>query len=83
MEIANVSVDFCIQYFTRPGQDIYVLGNCNELGHWNVEKGVKLTWNNNHQWKGSTKLTCAQNGPVEYKYVLYVLYDANTKQIIW
>ena len=45
MDKACVVAYFSINYCTQPGQDVYVLGNCPELGNWKLDEGLKLSWN--------------------------------------
>ena len=28
------------------GEELYILGNINELGNWDINAGFKLLWNN-------------------------------------
>ena len=48
-------IKFSIKYQTSPGQNMYVLGNINELGNWKENK-FKLKWTEGHIWKGKLEL---------------------------
>jgi hypothetical protein len=49
------TVNFSIKYATKPGQNIYVLGNLPQLGNWKETK-LKLKWTEGHLWKGNIVL---------------------------
>ena len=46
MESSFIKIYFTINYRTIPGENIYILGNIEELGNWNIETGCKLLWYN-------------------------------------
>ena len=46
MESSFLKIYFTINYRTTMGEDLYILGNINELGNWDINAGFKLLWNN-------------------------------------
>jgi len=39
------TIYFKVNYQACFGESIYVLGNIPDLGKWNIENGIKLSWN--------------------------------------
>lgn len=66
-EISNYTVKFSLNYQTSPGQNIYILGNIDQLGSWK-RNVFKLKWSEGHIWKGSLNLSRSVN-TFEYKFV--------------
>jgi hypothetical protein len=77
MDDGKYSIKFSIKYQTSPGQNIYILGNINELGKWKENK-LKLKWNEGHIWKGTLELPESINN-LSYKFVC-VSEDGNYKR---
>jgi hypothetical protein len=50
MNFMKIKVIFNINYITKFGEVIYVVGNNEILGNWNVEKGLRLNWNNVYKY---------------------------------
>lgn len=66
-ESNDYTVKFSIKYQTSPGQNIYVLGNLDQLGNWR-RNVFKLKWTEGHIWKG--KLNLSKNiSSFDYKFV--------------
>lgn len=65
----TVQVTFVIDGadFTRPGQDIYVVGSIPELGNWSAAKGVRLGGQQFPRWTGS--VTLPRGAHVEFKAI--------------
>lgn len=57
--------EFSVQYETKFGENIIVVGSIEELGSWDPIKGLNLTWNPSHRWTGTLKFSTL---PFEYKY---------------
>jgi hypothetical protein len=47
---------FHVRYKCEFGQEVYLVGNCDALGDWDVMKGVQLVWSAGHIWEGSVEL---------------------------
>ncbi|CEM38811.1 unnamed protein product [Vitrella brassicaformis CCMP3155] len=61
------SVDFTINYMTRPGQNLYIVGSIEELGEWDPARAAPMRWTPGHNW------TCCLDlpqGPIEYKFLV-------------
>lgn len=39
------TIYFKVNYQADFGESVYVLGNIPDLGKWNIENGIKLSWN--------------------------------------
>jgi len=61
------TLKFSMKYQTLPGQNIYILGNLDNLGNWK-NKIFKLKWTNGHIWKGELSLN-RDIESFEYKFV--------------
>ncbi|OMJ94970.1 hypothetical protein SteCoe_1837 [Stentor coeruleus] len=59
--------EFSVQYETKFGENVIVVGSAEELGSWDPTKGLNLTWNQNHRWTGTLKFSTL---PFEYKYAV-------------
>lgn len=49
-------VQFHVRYKCEFGQEVYLVGNCDALGDWDVMRGVQLVWSPGHIWEGSVEL---------------------------
>jgi alpha-amylase len=67
---SDVPVTFTVNgYVTQFGEDIYVVGSVPELGYWDPDKAVPLTWVDSDTWSGDVLFTDFTNGDgIEYKY---------------
>lgn len=54
--LCSLFVQFHVRYKTEFGQEVYLVGNCNALGNWDVLSGVRLKWGPGHVWEGSVEL---------------------------
>lgn len=41
---------------TSPGEAVVICGSVPELGSWDPEKGLKLTWHDGHNWRGRVEM---------------------------
>ena len=39
---AMLTVGFRVRVATRPGELVYIVGDCEDLGGWNSDKGIAL-----------------------------------------
>jgi hypothetical protein len=69
--------EFTITYGTRPGQELYIVGSCRELGSWNPQHAHRMRWMdgsrfdakrfaNQHVWVTEARLPFE----FEYKYLV-------------
>jgi hypothetical protein len=62
---------FGVRYATKPGQDLFVVGNVGDLGDWNEGRAMPLSYSSGDQWEGTVNLNNAQPlAAIEYKYIL-------------
>lgn len=64
-----IRITFRTHYNTKPGEDIYVGGEDEELGAWNTGKAVKLNHRDGGVWAGDVTMP-RTGGSVVYKYLL-------------
>lgn len=60
---------FQMKYNTRPGEDLGVIGSINELGMWDQNKALKLSWNEGNIWKTKINYNFCGNSMIEFKYI--------------
>ena len=60
---------FQMKYNTRPGEDLGVIGSINELGMWDQNKALKLSWNEGNIWKTKINYNFGRNDSFEFKYI--------------
>lgn len=77
LKLSHVHVRFSVPKFCTFGRELYVVGNIDELGAWQVDASLKLTWNEGHLWTGETYVSrrvlrslMTESGCLEYKYVV-------------
>lgn len=55
---------------TQPGEFIIVIGDCPELGNWDIAKGYPLEYVNESTWFGEIPFNESAGKLISYKYVL-------------
>lgn len=55
---------------TQPGERIVVIGDCPELGNWDIAKGYPLEYINTNTWFGEIPFDESAGKLISYKYVL-------------
>eukprot|EP00434_Breviolum_minutum_P013842 symbB.v1.2.012205.t1/scaffold834.1/size159133/3 len=61
--------EFKIQYSTNFGEEMYLVGSCDELGAWDLSRKVHMAWNEGNFWTVKVKIPADRKG-VEYKYIV-------------
>lgn len=56
---------------TEPGDRLAVLGDCAELGSWDIRQCVPLECINSNTWFAEISISGSAGRPVAYKYVLF------------
>ena len=78
-----VPIQFKIEFHTRYGEKIYVVGSSKELGCWNPNNGVELEWKPFDIWKRTILLIPII---IEYKYICVcgksVYWESGSNRII-
>jgi 4-alpha-glucanotransferase len=73
-----MTISFNINYYTHPGQEIYVCGSSKELGNWEAANALKMNYQSDGNW--SIQLNLNKTAELlEYKYFLNDGYG----NIIW
>lgn len=60
---------FQMKYNTLPGEDLGVIGSIEELGMWDQNKALKLTWNSGNIWKTKINYNFTRANSFEFKYI--------------
>lgn len=55
---------------TQPGETVMVLGDCPELGEWDVSRAVPLEFINSNCWFGEIVFDVTCGRPLAYKYAI-------------
>jgi cyclomaltodextrin glucanotransferase len=55
---------------TQPGEKIVVIGDCPELGNWDIGKGYPLEYINTNTWFGEIPFNESAGKLISYKYAL-------------
>ncbi|MCP2731690.1 alpha-amylase family glycosyl hydrolase [Limnofasciculus baicalensis] len=55
---------------TKPGETIVVIGNCPELGNWDITKAYPLEYINQNTWFGEIPFNESAGKPIVYKYAM-------------
>jgi len=63
-----MKVHFEIRYDTRFGETVHLLGNTSELGSWNEEKSIPMTYAENSNWLFALDIENADS--IEYCYLI-------------
>ncbi len=56
---------------THPGETVVVLGDCSELGNWEISKAYALEYINANTWFGEIAFNETAGKPIAYKYALW------------
>jgi cyclomaltodextrin glucanotransferase len=56
---------------TRPGDRLLVIGDCEELGRWDLSRGYDLECVNANTWFGELPFNENAGKPIGYKYVIF------------
>eukprot|EP00798_Chlamydomonas_sp_ICE-L_P026314 gene26314-17408_t len=55
------------EFVTKPGEDLWIVGSLPELGGWELDGGMKMTWGEGHKWLLELRLP---RMPFEFKVVV-------------
>ena len=70
-EKAGLELTFLLNGFASEfGQQVRVIGNCPELGNWDIEKSFKLEYINENLWLGNLPVTESAGKAIAYKFVV-------------
>ncbi|MDX2239976.1 MAG: alpha-amylase family glycosyl hydrolase [Leptolyngbyaceae cyanobacterium bins.302] len=56
---------------TQPGETVVVVGDCPELGNWDISKAYALEYINDNTWFGEIPFNQTAGKPIAYKYALW------------
>ncbi len=56
---------------TKPGETVVVIGDCPELGNWDISKAYALEYINENTWFGEISFNESAGNAIAYKYALW------------
>lgn len=56
---------------TQPGETVVLIGDCPELGNWDISKAYALEYINANTWFGEIPFNETAGKPIAYKYALW------------
>ncbi|WIA30366.1 hypothetical protein OEZ86_000452 [Tetradesmus obliquus] len=78
---SKVDVSFVINYCAEYGQQVVLLGSCQELGSWDTAAAVRLTWQQGDNWKAAVQLPAPIDSNVELEYKYAVIGEDGSTQL--
>jgi cyclomaltodextrin glucanotransferase len=55
---------------TQPGDSVVIIGDCPELGHWDIGKGIKLEYINSNTWFTEIAFNESAGKSIAYKFAV-------------
>jgi 4-alpha-glucanotransferase len=65
-----MKIQFYLRFYTKVGQDLFIIGDTPELGNGDLEKAFPLQYLNNEFWVGAVEIDSSAHPKVRYKYFL-------------
>ena len=62
-------ITFQMNYNTKPGEDLGVIGSMQELGNWDQNRALRLSWNDGNIWKASINYNFEREKEFEFKFI--------------
>ena len=62
-------ITFQMTYNTQPGEDLGVIGAIPELGNWDQNRALRMSWNNGNVWKASINYNFKREKEFEFKFI--------------
>lgn len=62
-------ITFQMTYNTKPGEDLGVIGAIPELGNWDQNRALRMSWNNGNVWKASINYNFEREKEFEFKFI--------------
>ena len=69
-ELKIKKIDFKINYDTKMGEEIGLIGSIKELGCWNKDKLLRMHWTDGNIWETTIDFSFVEINSFEYKFVL-------------
>ena len=60
---------FQMNYNTKPGEDLGVIGSIQELGNWDQNRALRMSWNDGNIWKASINYSFEKEKEFEFKFI--------------
>jgi 4-alpha-glucanotransferase len=79
-----MEIRFLLRFSTKPGEFFSILGGCDQLGNFDLNKGLKMSYLNSFFWEAKIKFDLKEN-PIDsftYKYVFYTLDGLVTEELV-
>ena len=62
-------ITFQMNYNTKPGEDLGVIGSMQELGNWDQNRALRMSWNDGNIWKASINYNFEREKEFEFKFI--------------
>ena len=62
-------ITFQMNYNTKPGEDLGVIGSVSELGNWEQNRALRMSWNDGNIWKASINYNFEREKEFEFKFI--------------
>ena len=62
-------ITFQMNYNTKPGEDLGVIGSMPELGNWDQNRALRMSWNDGNIWKASINYNFEREKEFEFKFI--------------
>ena len=62
-------ITFQMNYNTKPGEDLGVIGSISELGNWDQNRALRMSWNDGNIWKASINYNFEREKEFEFKFI--------------
>ena len=62
-------ITFQMNYNTKPGEDLGVIGSVSELGNWDQNRALRMSWNDGNIWKASINYNFEREKEFEFKFI--------------
>ena len=60
---------FQMKYNTQPGEDLGVIGSISELGTWEQNRALRMSWNDGNIWKACINYNFEREKEFEFKFI--------------
>ena len=58
-------------FSTQPGQSLSIIGDCEELGHWDHEKAYRMEYVNDNTWVATIAFQREEASLLNYKFIVH------------
>lgn len=67
----HITLDFQVNYDSKPCENVFIVGSAPGLGSWDVAKAIAMHWTGDGVWVTPRPVPLVAGQVVEYKYLVY------------